>query len=116
MAVNVPDRLTIAQIAGSTHSHSGSRSTRTSFAYGKEETMASAYTVTRASCAPAPNRGPTRMSRASTAAAIVVGTPQKKRPSLGETLNRASRIAAQAATRAQAAAAAPAGTEPASEA
>ena len=37
---------------------------------------------------------------------MVVGTPQKKRPSLGETLNRASRIAAQTAISAQAAPAA----------
>ena len=42
------------------------------------------------------------MPSASTAATIVVGTPQKNRPSFGETLNRASRIAAQTATRAQA--------------
>jgi len=51
-----------------------------------------------------------------TAATIVVGTPQKKRPSFGETLKRASRIAAQPATRAQATAAAAVETVPASEA
>ena len=39
---------------------------------------------------------------ASTVAAIVVGTPQKNRPSFGDTLKRANRIAAQAATMAQA--------------
>lgn len=54
--------------------------------------------------------------RASTAADMVVGTPQKNRPSFGETLNRANRMAAQEATSAQATAAAAGGAEPASEA
>jgi hypothetical protein len=46
----------------------------------------------------------------------VVGTPQKNLPSFGETLKRASRIAAQPATSTQATAAAAVGTVCASEA
>ena len=47
---------------------------------------------------------------------MVVGTPEKNFPSLGETLNRASRIAAHPATMMQATAAAGVGTEWASDA
>jgi hypothetical protein len=52
---------------------------------------------------------------ASTAAHIVVGTPQKKRPSFGDTLNRASRIAAHTATSAHAGTMNSDGADPASQ-
>src|SRR2546430_13248258 len=88
-------------IAGS-HGHGGMVAIRTSFAYGKLDTIASASTAIATTETRPGSRSPMRIARLSTAAAIVVGTPQKNRPSLGETLNRASRIAAQVATSAQA--------------
>src|SRR3954451_15680266 len=102
---------TRAPITGASQSHGGSFTRRASLAYGKLETIAKASSATPAtSTAPGTGR-PIATVRASTAAATVVGTPQKKRPSFGETLKRASRIAAQAATRAHATAAAAVETE-----
>src|SRR4051812_41998370 len=107
---------TSAPITGASQNHGGSFTSRASLAYGKLDTIAKASSATPATCT-APGTGrPIATVTASTAAAMVVGTPQKNRPSFGETLNRASRIAAQAATRAQATAAAAVETEPASEA
>src|SRR5436305_722356 len=87
---------------GRTNNHGGRRSRRPTFTYGKLETIASARTTTPVTVTHAFRTGATSGASASTAAAIVVGTPQKNWPFFGETLNRASRIAAQTATSAQA--------------
>ena len=108
--------LTSTPTSGTSHSHGGSLTSRASFTYGKLETIANASSATPASCTRPETGRSTRTARASTAAAIVVGTPQKNRPSFGETLNRASRIAEQAATRPQATPAAVCETCPASDA
>src|SRR5262245_22512237 len=101
---------TRAPTAGSSQIQGGSFSRRASLAYGKLETMAKARTATPPSRT-VPGRGRSISTvTARTAAAIVVGTPQKNLPSLGETLKRARRIAAQPATRTQATAAAAVGT------
>ena len=107
---------TSAPTTGASQSHGGSFSSRASFAYGKLDTMAKASSATPATMTRPGTGTPMATVRASTAAAMVVGTPQKKRPSFGETLNRASRTAAHAATSAQETAAAAGGAEPASEA
>jgi phosphatidylserine decarboxylase len=64
-------------------SHSGSRSTRTSLRYGNELTIASPYRATKATCTLAGRAGPISMFSASTAAAMVVGTPREVRAVLG---------------------------------
>src|SRR5678815_1467741 len=87
---------------GAAHSHGGSFATRASFAYGKPDTMATASTATAATATQPGRRRPINTPAPRTAAVNVVGTPVKKRPSLGETLKRASRIIAPAATIAQA--------------
>src|ERR671931_2369209 len=93
-----------APTAAANQSQMGSRAIRASFAYGKLDTIASASSAIAATATVPGRRRPMSVARPSTAAIIVVGTPQKKRPSFGVTLNRASRIAAHAATRTQAAA------------
>src|SRR5919107_1147850 len=104
--MNVSRASTSAPTPGISHIHGGSFTTRASFAYGKLDTIANASTATPPSSArPGTGRSISTL-RASTAAAIVVGTPEKNLPLAGETLNRASRIAAQPATMIQATAAA----------
>src|SRR5919197_501188 len=88
---------------GRTSSQRGSLITLASLAYGKLETIAMASSTTPATTKTGGSDSPSSTLIASTVAAIVVGTPQKKRPSFGETLNRARRMAAHAATMAQAA-------------
>src|SRR3954454_10426995 len=107
---------TRAPTTGRSQSHGGNLSSRASFAYGKLDTIAKASSATPPSTAnPGIGRSISTVT-ASTAAAIVVGTPEKNLPSFGETLKRANRIAAQAATSMQATAAAAVGTVWASEA
>src|SRR5258705_4841651 len=89
-------------MTGNSSSHGGSFTRRLSFAYGKLDTIARPSSATPAIRSTGGISGAISVPRASTAAHMVVGTPQKKRPSFGETLNRASRIAAPAGTRAQA--------------
>src|SRR5688572_17757610 len=101
---------------GSASSQGGSRSTRASFTYGKLDTIATASSTTEPICNATGASGTSSVPSARTAAARVVGTPQKNRPSLGETLNRASRIAAHTATSAHAGTITAAGAEPASHA
>src|SRR5688500_14338772 len=103
-----------APTTGSASTQGGSRSNRASLTYGKLDTIASASSTTATTCSITGADGAISTPSASTAATIVVGTPQKNRPSLGETLNRASRIAAQIATRAQAGTVTAAAASPAS--
>src|SRR6266576_1545800 len=100
-----------APMMGASQTHGGSFTIRASFAYGKLDTIANASSATPPSTAMPGIGRSIRTVSASTAAAIVVGTPQKNLLSLGDTLNRASRIAAHPATSMQATAAAPVGTE-----
>src|SRR5689334_17007859 len=103
-------------MTGSRSIQGGRRSSRASFAYGKLVTIARPSTATPATCSIGGRDGSISVAAASTAATIVVGTPQKNRPSLGETLNRASRIAAHTATSAQVGTISSVGAEPDSQA
>src|SRR4051812_2934159 len=76
--------------------------------------MASAATNSGPAQRPAPGCSSTAIT--AIAAAIVVGTPEKNRPFFGETLNRASRIAAQIAVSTHAAPATTVGLGPTSHA
>src|SRR5437870_579858 len=91
-----------APTTGNASSQGGNRSSRANFTYGKLETIASASSTTPATFTPPDAVGAAIVANARTAAAAVVGTPLKNRPFLGETLNRARRIAAHTATNAQA--------------
>src|SRR5690606_24270198 len=115
-AANVSRASTSAPASGASHSHGGNRSRRARVAYGKLETIANASAATPSSSTVGGIGRSISTATASTPAAMVVGTPVKNRPSLGETLNRANRIAAHAAASAQAMVAPTAGTAPATEA
>src|SRR5690348_13106701 len=105
-----------APTATANQSQIGSRAIRASFAYGKLDTIASASSASAPTATAPGRRRPMRVAVPSTAAAMVVGTPQKNRESHGDTLNLASRIAAHAATIAHAAATGTGGAAPRIEA